>query len=252
MPDDGALRDQLLEQVDRMLADPRSERFVRRFTSEWLRLDRHEGMAIHVGVHRDYTRFVKRDMAEETYAFVRHCAGRGPAAADTLVQADFAMLNQNLAEFYGLPDGAERVPGAATSGRWRSRPTMPERRGGLLSHGSFHVGHSDGTEPHPIKRAVWLKAKLLGDHPPPPPPNVPDLDPETPGFDKMTLKQQLEAHRDKASCRDCHAGIDPFGFVFERMSAVGRFQPRRKGLDIDATSTLPDGTFVDGLPGIQD
>jgi hypothetical protein len=120
-----------------------------------------------------------------------------------------------------------------------------------LSHGAFHVGHSDGTEPHPIKRAVWLKARLLGDEPPPPPPNVPDLDPETPGFDKMTLKQQIESHRDKASCRDCHAGIDPYGFVFERMNAVGRFQTKRKGMVIDATSILPDGTEVDGLPGIQ-
>ena len=67
----------------------------------------------------------------------------------------------------------------------------------------------------------------------------------------MTLKQQIESHRDKASCRDCHAGLDPYGFVFERMSAVGRLQPKRKGKIIDATSTLPDGTEVDGLDGIR-
>ena len=67
----------------------------------------------------------------------------------------------------------------------------------------------------------------------------------------MTLKQQIESHRDKASCRDCHAGIDPYGFVFERMNEVGRLQSKRKGIVIDATSTLPDGTEVDGLRGIQ-
>ncbi|MEC7725003.1 MAG: DUF1588 domain-containing protein, partial [Planctomycetota bacterium] len=113
------------------------------------------------------------------------------------------------------------------------------------------VGHSDGNEPHPIKRAVWLKARLLGDEPPPPPPNVPDLDPDTPGFGKMTLKQKIESHRDKDSCRDCHAGIDPYGFVFERMSAVGRLEPRRKGVEVDATTVLPDGASVDGIVGIR-
>jgi len=156
------------------------------------------------------------------------------------------MLNQNLAEFYGVPGviGAWFRPVAIPE-------SMPERMGGLLSHGAFLAGHSDGQEPHPIKRAVWLKARLLGDHPPPPPPNVPDLDPTIPGFDRMTLKQKIEAHRDQASCRDCHAGIDPYGFVFERLSAVGRYEPERHGLAVDATATLPDGTAVDGLEGLQ-
>lgn len=245
LADGGNLRQELLTQVDRMLDDKRSSRFLRRFSYEWLRMDRHDSMTINVNKHPDYTRYVKRDMAEETYTFVEHVFNEDMPLS-TLLQADFAMLNQNLAEFYGV----EGVEGQAF--RPVPIPTdKPERRGGLLSHGAFHVGHSDGTEPHPIKRAVWLKARLLGDEPPPPPPNVPDLDPETPGFDKMTLKQQIESHRDKASCRDCHAGIDPYGFVFERMNAVGRFQTKRKGMIIDATSTLPDGTDVDGLPGIQ-
>ena len=243
--DAGRLRGGLAEHAERMLDDPRAGRFLRRFAYEWLRMDRHDGMTINVDEHPDYTRFVKRDMKEETFAFFDVVFGED-LPLSTLVDADFAMLNQNLAEFYGVPDvyGAHFRKVAVPA-------SMPERRCGLLSQGSFHVGHSDGTEPHPIKRAVWLKARLLGDEPPPPPPNVPDLDPETPGFDKMTLKQKIESHRDKDSCRDCHAGIDPYGFVFERMSAVGRFQPKRKGVEVDATSTLPDGHEVDGLAGIR-
>jgi mono/diheme cytochrome c family protein len=243
--DAGRLRGNLLAEVDRLLDDERAWSFVKSFSHEWLRLDRHDGVTIDVDRHRDYTRFVKRDMRDETYAFV-HRVLHDDLPLTTLVDADFAMLNQNLAEFYGVPE----VRGA----RFRPVPVTehPERCGGLLSHGAFLVGHSDGGEPHPIKRAVWLKARLLGDPPPPPPPNVPELDREGPGAKELTLKQQLEAHRDKASCRDCHAGIDPFGVVFERLSAVGRFEPERKGHAIDATSTLPDGTEVDGLRGIQD
>lgn len=242
----GQLRQQLLQQVDRLLDDPRSSRFLRRFSYEWLRMDRHAGMTINVQAHPDYTRFVKRDMAEETFRYMEHVFGED-LPLSSLLQSDFALLNQNLAEFYGVP--------GVSGQNFRVVPipaSMPERRGGLLSHGAFHVGHSDGTEPHPIKRAVWLRARLLGDEPPAPPPNVPDLNPETPGFDQMTLKQKIESHRDKASCRDCHAGLDPYGFVFEQMNAVGRFQAERKGNTIDATSVLPDGTHVSGLTGIQD
>ena len=240
----GALTAQLPAQVDRMLADPRAARFVRMFTHEWLRLDRHAAMTIDPDRHRDYTRFVKRDMAEETWRFVQHVLEQD-LSVTTLIDSDFAMLNQNLAEFYGVP--------GVLGPRFRPVPvTKAQQRGGLLTQGSFLAGHSDGLEPHTIKRAVWLKQRILGTPPPPPPPNVPALDPTTPGFEKMTLQQQLAAHRDKASCRDCHASIDPFGVVFERFSAVGRLETRRKDQEIDARSTLPDGSEVDGMAGIVD
>ena len=198
-------------------------------------------MTINADRHPKYTRFVKRDMAEETYRYV-HEVVRADLPIWELIDSTWTMLNQNLAEFYGIP-GVEGV-------HFR-KVRVPRERGGLLAQGSFLAGHSDGTQPHPIKRAVWLKEKILGDPPPPPPPNVPDLDPETPGFEKLTLKQQLEVHRDKAACRDCHRGIDPYGVVFERYSAVGLLETERKKLAIDAKSTLPDGSTVDGVAELK-
>ncbi len=57
------------------------------------------------------------------------------------------MLNQNLAEFYGI-DGVE-------GNTFRPVPLeKKEERGGLLSQGSLLSGHSDGTQAHAIKRAV--------------------------------------------------------------------------------------------------
>ncbi|MGB1020951.1 MAG: DUF1588 domain-containing protein, partial [Flavobacteriaceae bacterium] len=156
-----------------------------------------------------------------------------------------AMLNQNLAEFYGV----EGVSGNA----FRPVPLEEKKqRGGLLSQGSFLTGHSDGVQAHTIKRAVWLKEKILGDQPPPPPPNVPQLDPETPGFEKLSLKEQLFLHRNKASCMDCHQKIDPYGVVFENYDATGRFHLISNGTLIDAKSQLPDGTEVIGIEGIKD
>lgn len=238
----GTLTDHLPAQVDRMIDDQRVSRFIRAFAYEWLRLDRHAGMSIDVDQFPSYTRFVKHDMAEETYHFVREVLQKNLSVM-TLIDADFTMLNQNLAEFYGI----EGVLGP----QFRPVPlTKDQQRGGLLAQGSFLVGHSDGREPHTIKRAVWLKQKILGAPQPPPPPNVPALDATTPGFLKMTLQQKLEVHRDRVSCRECHASIDPFGVVFERFSAIGKYETRRKDFDIDAKSTLPDGNDVDDRAGI--
>ncbi len=51
---------------------------------------------------------------------------------------------------------------------------------------------------------------------------------------------------------DCHRKIDPFGVVFENYDAVGRFQLTAKEKPIDAKSTLPDGTEIEGIEGIKD
>lgn len=239
----GELQDNLAAQARWMIDDDRVERFVGAFASEWLRLDRHASMDVNIGKYGDYTRFVKRDMASETQQFVLRVL-RENMSLMNFVDSDFAMLNQNLAEFYGI-DGVQ-------GNHFRPVPITPEmHRGGLLSQGAFLCGHSDGTQAHPIKRAVWLKEKILGSPPPPPPPNVPELDPETPGFEKLTLKQQLELHRNKPSCVDCHRKIDPYGVVFENYDAVGRYQERTKGRPIDAKSELPDGAVVNGVEQLK-
>lgn len=236
----GRLRADLDLTVAEMLRDERAWRFVRTFAREWLRMDRHEAMSINVDQYPDYNRFVKRDMAEEPVQFLHHALMEN-LPASVLIDSDFAMLNQNLAEFYGVK--------GVTGAEFRPVPLdRKEGRGGLLSQGAFLVGHSDGTQAHPIKRAVWLKERILGEPPPPPPPNVPELDPDTPGFDKLTLKQQLELHRDKPSCVDCHRKIDPYGIVFEEYDAVGR---RLKGEAVDAASVLPDGHELSGVADMK-
>ena len=102
--------------------------------------------------------------------------------------------------------------------------------------------------------------RLLDDPPAPPPPDVPDLDPSRPNLAKLSLKQQLEVHRKKEACNNCHRQIDPWGVVFENFDAVGRWRtvvtgPRKKKRGrqpVDATVTLPDGQQIDGVTGIQE
>ena len=240
----GRLYRNLPSQIDRMIKNSKIENLINGFSYEWLRLDRHKNMDVNVQEYEDYTRFVKEDMFNETYEFVKHILINDLSIMN-FIDSDFAMLNQNLAEFYGL-NGVEGNEFRAV------KLNKNQNRGGLLSQGSFLTGHSDGTQPHAIKRAVWLKEKILGDHPPPPPPNVPELDSETPGFEKLTLKEQLFLHRNKVSCMDCHKKIDPYGVIFENYDATGRYRLTMKGKPIDSKSVLPDGNEVDGIQDMKD
>jgi hypothetical protein len=151
-----------------------------------------------------------------------------------LLDSNWSMLNRNLAKHYGVvgpkSESFERVVFPAESGR-----------GGLIGQGAFHLTGSNGDESHPIKRAVWILDRLLDAPPASPPPDTPALDTENPDFSKLTLREQLEAHREKESCNNCHRGIDPWGLALENFNPLGQWR------DSDSTNTtLPDGTNITG------
>jgi hypothetical protein len=89
------------------------------------------------------------------------------------------------------------------------------------------IGNGTGTAPHPIYRAVWLREAILGDDVPPPPADVPALsDSAGASAEKaLSIKELLVKHRQKESCNDCHARLDPWGIPFEQYNAIGQYQP---------------------------
>ena len=116
--------------------------------------------------------------------------------------------------------------------------------GGLLTQAAIMAGLSDGRESNPVKRGAWLARKIIAEPPADPPPNVPALKEDTAG---LTLRQRLEQHRNQTGCRQCHAKIDPWGVAFEQFDAGGRLKPQ----PVDARSTLPDKTEVDGANDLK-
>lgn len=260
MPDDelfhlaanGKLRDQLDAQVTRMLKDDRAWSFIDSFTKQWLDVASIDRVEISVDLYPKYNRFVKSDMIDETLHFVREVLVSDLPLLN-FIDSEFAMLNQNLAQFYGI----EGVQGSEFR---RVAVDKSLQRGGLISQGSFLVGHSSGDDSHPIKRGVWLIEKILDDPPPPAPPNVPQIDRENPELMKLTMKEQLEIHRDSDSCRDCHKKIDPWGVAFEGYDAVGLLRERVRKQDSDGkfyevdmmtSSELEDGSQLNGIADLK-
>ena len=276
-------------QVQRLLADERSGDFADQFTTQWLSLAKMKAVNInqelfprflyyvHLGERRGtevpYRPTIRDYMHEETVGFVAELIRRNAGVA-SVVDSDFAFLNEPLAAHYGV----EGVEGIAL----RPVPVKPEHHlGGLLTHGSILVGNSTGSAPHPIYRAVWLREAVLGDEVKPPPAEVPALsDSAGDAAEKaVTIKDLLARHRTQERCNDCHARLDPWGIPFERYNAVGRFQPKvpaegvrirgfnreadadlagyRKYLDavntieIQADSRVPHGPEIDGMAELK-
>lgn len=93
--------------------------------------------------------------------------------------------------------------------------------------------------------------RILHDPPPPPPPNVPEVDLTNPEILKMTLKERIADHRNKAACVSCHAKIDPWGIAFENYDAFGVFRTSIKNKPVDATSELFNKQTLAGMEGLK-
>jgi hypothetical protein len=257
---DGSLQrpEVLHREVDRLLADPRSERFIRDFADQWLDLRRVNETTPDPQLYPEYRFLLHEGMVAETRAFLRELIATD-APVTALVRPGFAMLNQRLAEHYGV---------AGVRGVELRRVTLPvgSPRGGLLGQAAILKLTANGTTTTPVKRGVWVMDRLLNEPAPPPPPSVGAIDPDTRGA--TTVREQLDKHRNDTSCAACHAKIDPAGFALESFDPIGGYRARYRstgkgdvppekdrtlwkvnyklGPAVDASGALPDGrTFKD-------
>jgi hypothetical protein len=92
---------------------------------------------------------------------------------------------------------------------------------------------------------------LLDMAPPPPPPNVPQLtDPEAHGKG-LSLREQMEKHREDPGCASCHALMDPIGFGLQNFDADGSWRTIENGKPIDASGQLGDGQTFQGADDLR-
>ncbi len=224
-------------QVDRMLADPKSQRFVENFVRLWLNLDNLGEMPPSPDFISFYRDNLEAAMRGETAAFFRHVLDRNLPPRE-FVAADYTFLNRELALHYGLPP-LEGV---------HLRQVKPPQggRGGLLGQGAFLTASANGVDTSPVVRGVYVQQKILGYTPPPPPPDVPVIEPDASGA--KTIREQLAKHRENATCAACHQKIDPYGFALENFDAIGRWRETyAKDQRVDSSGALPTGETFTGV-----
>ena len=246
----------LVEQVDRMLDDPKSERFVRDFAGQAFRLYELKATAPERALYPEYDDRLGQAMARETEQFLAELIAEDLGVGH-LIDADFTFVNRRLAEHYGIPgiEGQQmrKVMLAADS-----------PRGGLLTQASIHKVTANGTTTSPIPRGNFVLANLLGQPAPPPPAGINAIEPDTRGT--TTIREQLDAHRSSPVCASCHRVIDPPGFALESFDPIGGFRTNyrissgesgarssrnarryEEGPSVDASGVTPEGAAFAGI-----
>ena len=229
-------------QVERMLADPRSEALVDNFAAQWLMLRNAAAVQPDEDEFPDFGEALRQAFRRETELLFASVLREDRSTLD-LLDADYTFVNERLARHYGIPN----VRGS----HFRRVALADEARGGLLGHGSILTVTSYANRTSPVNRGKWILENVLGTPPPPPPPDVPDLQ-TADGGQALSMREAMEQHRANPACASCHRLMDPLGLSLENFDAIGRWRDRGEaGGPIDAAGELPDGTPFSGPAGLK-
>jgi len=267
LADSGRLREPgvLRAEAERLLNDPRSQRFIEDFLGQWLKLRLIAANDPDRKLYPEFSPYLQDSFVAETQAYFRELIDRDLDAGH-LIRSDFAMLNERLAVHYGIP---------GVSGSQIRRVALPagSPRGAFLTQASVLKITANGTTTSPVPRGAFVMDRLLGQPPEPPPPNIPAIEPDVRGA--STIREQLAKHRTAAACASCHARIDPPGFALEAFDVIGGERTRYRSIGagdpaprgsidpflgiefklgpaVDAGGVLPDGRTFGGIQEFQD
>ncbi len=216
----------LKAEAERLLADPKSERFVNAFLDYWLEIRKIEDTTPSTTLYNDYyldDSLTEAALAETRMFFTELLQKNMPAR--NIVDSDFTFLNDRLAIHYGIPD---------VTGVGMRRVALPTGsvRGGFMTQASVLKVTANGTTTSPVLRGKWIMERVMGFDMPLPPAAVPAVEPDIRGA--TTIRAQLDKHRADESCAMCHRKIDPPGFALESFDVMGGWRDRYRAMAVDS------------------
>jgi hypothetical protein len=250
--------DGLRPQIERLLADARSEGRVQHFMSQWLQID---GGQLHLPLEEafkdedlfpEYGAPLQAAMRDELEAFVHRVFYEDDASFDELFNARDAYVNASLASLYG-------VAGPADDDTWQWVELPAEQRAGLLTRAAFLTVFAAARPQSPIRRGVVVLEEVMCQPLGEPPPNASDT-PVDGGDDVdengdpivRSVREDVEKRTQDDACHTCHGMINPVGFTLEHYDAIGRWQDIEvvTGQPIDSSGMLfgdLEGPVADGI-----
>ncbi len=238
--DDLQKPDVLAAQVTRLLADARSDGFVRNFLGQWLGFRTLDGPTL--DRMPAWIPAVQASMFEEARLFATDFV-QSDRKLGELFTNDVNFVDTYLASIYGVPSPTQ-------TGTFVRQTNTTDAREGYLGLAAWLTLTSDPDASSPMKRGQWIDDQLLCQPvPAPPAAGHPIAAPSATG----TPRQQYDNTRaNMPACAACHQLFEPMGLGLENFDQVGRFHTENLGALglVDPNGALPDGTPFQGLLGL--
>jgi mono/diheme cytochrome c family protein len=229
----------LSTQIDRMMNDKRSSRFCDNFPGQWLQLDR---LITSIPDPKKFPYFYYLG-----YRTSLHMMSEPLLLFDTVYIEDRSILDLLDPKFTWQSDMLRRNYEGQSNGRhdvqvqlFKRIPLDDPRRGGVITNAAVMTMTSTPTRTQPITRGAWVNEVIFNDPPEPPPadvPPLPEVDKEE--LEKLTIRERLALHRERADCAGCHDKIDPLGFALENYGPTGVWRDKyENGREVDSSGVL--------------
>jgi hypothetical protein len=229
----------LSEQLDRMLNDRKLKRFCDSFPAQWLQLER---IISSVPDKKRYPQFYfgryrsSMHMMLEPLLLFETVLIENRSIIE-LIDPKFSYRSKLLDKWY---QSGRRGGGSVGAIDFRRTPLTDRRQGGVITNAAVMTMTSGPTRSHPITRGAWIATVIFNNPPDPPPADAPPLpEANTPDLKNLTLRERLDAHRQRADCKGCHAKIDPLGFALENYGPTGVWRDKyENGREVDSAGVL--------------
>ncbi len=217
------------QQLDRVIADPRTKATVTQFHALMLDSSKLADITRSTALFPEWTNALRTSMVAEQSQFVQHVVFDEGGGLKALLTAPYTFVDANLAAVY-------KVPPPNTG--FIKTVFGDQRRAGLLTQVGFLTVNASSTQSDPIHRGVFINRQIICRNLPPPPNDIPPLPPDDPNV-KTTMRQKIDKHTGAGTCgASCHGEmINPAGFAFEHYDALGRWRDLDNGLPVDAAAS---------------
>lgn len=227
------------EQIKRMFNDKKVKRFCESFPAQWLQLERiisaKPDEEEFPGFYREQYRASMHMMVEPLLLFETVLVE--DRSILELIDPPFSYRSDVLMTWLETGRAGNFQPTVLTFTRVAN---LDRREGGVITNPAVMTMTSSPERTKPITRGAWMATVIFNSPPDPPPADVPPL-PKSNGIDteKLTLREQLDLHRQRADCKGCHAKIDPLGFALENYGPTGVWRNKyENGREVDSSGIL--------------
>ncbi|ARU40523.1 hypothetical protein CCB80_04970 [Armatimonadetes bacterium Uphvl-Ar1] len=144
-------------QVQRMLTDPKAERFSTDFSTQWLQIRRLEEHDADPELFPNFNQELKVDLNQEVILYFRDMLTQNRPITE-FINGKFTFLNHRLAKHYGISGDFDQ--------NFRRIDVSSQNRGGLLGMGAILSVTSNPNRTSPVKRGKFIMEQILGTPPP--------------------------------------------------------------------------------------